>query len=138
MEKVDHGLSDEQLEALRARVHRLSDMVQGHEGTLREHKVLLEHQERAHSSLAARAATQEQLGHARGAMTTELAAAVAQLTLQIGTVKDDLAPIKRGVYWAVTLILGALILAMMTLLLNGAPPRGIGINPATGNPRVTP
>ncbi len=52
------------------------------------------------------------------ASSTELAAAVSLLTLKLEHVHDDLAVIKKAIYWSVGLIIASVGVAVMALVLR--------------------
>ncbi len=47
-----------------------------------------------------------------------LDAAVKTIELRIDNLKDDLAPIKRAIYWVAALIIGAVILGLVSGLIK--------------------
>lgn len=117
------NFDDSDVAHLRSRVHKLADIVQNHEGTLREHQVRLDMNAKQIEVVRQSSATVEQLTHTGELMKQTIRNTEDTLKLRIDNVVDELKPIKSGVYWAVTLIIGAVLLAIMTMLLNGAPPK---------------
>ena len=123
-------VDDVQFEKLTQRVHKMSDMVQAHEGTIREHGVLINFLNNQLETVRQTTATREALDNAIGRVTTMQESNRAQLTaslessektlsLKLNHLHDDMVPIKRGIYWVVGLILAALIGAGMTFILRG-------------------
>lgn len=114
---------DDGIDSLRARVHRMSDLVHAHDGMLREHSVLLSMNGKQIEVVRTSCATVEQLNHASATMKTAVENSERLLTEKLTTLSNDLGPIKRGVYWAIAIILGAVLMALMALVLNGPPPK---------------
>jgi hypothetical protein len=110
---------------IRARIHNLSDVVQKHEIRLAEDKVLIEAVTSRVDGIIRTMATGEQL---RAAETniglqltnnkTQLEGQLTDLRTQMTNVKEDLAPIRSGINWVATLIIGAVILAILALVLR--------------------
>ena len=106
----DYG--DVNLEGLRSRMHRLAVEQQSLALKVGEHGVLITVLNQNYATLRVDTATKEHV---------ELA--VSRVASQVKALSDDLAPIKRGVYWLIALIIGAVIMAILTVVLNGPPPR---------------
>lgn len=100
-------VNPEEFSRLEARVHRLADDVQSHRAQLGEHKLLLKILKESVDGLRVSMATSEQLD-----------ALENTLHLKLDNLTAAVDPIKRGVYWIVTLVLGAVVLAGMALLLR--------------------
>lgn len=111
------------IESYRRRVHRLADTVQIHEGKLGEHGVLIGVLTQQVEALRRTTASREQLDHAVAVVRGQLDTYHAENKLKFDNMRDQLEPIRRGVFWAVGLIIGAVLFAIMTLVLNGPPPR---------------
>ncbi len=109
---------DEEILKVRERLHKLSDQVQVHEGKILGHDIKIEFAAQQVQALIAQTATREQLDTATLSLGEKLAASVALMTLQIQTIADDIAPLRKGIYWIVTLVLGAVVLAVLTLVLR--------------------
>ncbi len=107
------------LEIIRARIHKLNDMVQTHEGRFVEHKTLILGLQSQVDSIRKLTATREQVEAIAVLHKTQLDGAVTTLSQSINNLKDQLEPIRRGMYWGVTLVLGAFILALVNLLIHG-------------------
>jgi hypothetical protein len=93
---------------LKARVRNLNDTVQEHRIKVAEHGVLIENLSERVNVLQSTTVTREGLANA-----------VSSIHASIQQVKNDLAPIQRGIYWVVTLVFGALILAVLSLIFRG-------------------
>jgi len=109
-------------EAVRARLHRLNDTVQGHEGTIREHAVRIEMHAKQLDTLHATTATREQLTSAVSAVTAQIDSKHDLLSTKLENFtqafREDLAPLKRAVYWVIALIMTGVGLAAMNLILK--------------------
>lgn len=100
------------LKSVRARVHNLNDQVQKLVGENIELRTRMEGLRETLNSFMIRAATRDQLDALGTVMQNQLQA-----------VKNDLAPIQRGIWWVVTLILGAVILAVLALVFTRPVPK---------------
>lgn len=111
---------DEQFDfkSIRARLHNQNDTIQRHEGQLIDHSVRIDVAEKQIVALTTKAATREQLDAAVLALGEKVAAAVTLMTLQIKTIADDIAPIKKGIYWGVGIIVTAFLGAVLSLVLR--------------------
>jgi chromosome segregation ATPase len=101
---------------VRERIHKLADVVQSHETRLAQHDVLIQ----THTSAleTVRQSTREQVDGAVKMIELTIESAVNQTKMQLQSLQDDIAPIKRGIYWIVTLILGSVVLAVLALVLK--------------------
>jgi hypothetical protein len=115
------------IEIMRARLHKMNDMLQGHEGKMTEHTILIDANRRQIDgnrrqieNMLRSTASREQVDSMATLHKTQLEGAVQSLTQLINNLKDQLDPIRRGVYWGVSLVLGALIIAVINLLLHGS------------------
>jgi ABC-type phosphate transport system auxiliary subunit len=115
--------SDAAIEAYRRRVHRLADTVQTHEGKIGEHGVLIGVLTSQVEALRRTTASREQLDHAVAVVRAQMDTIHSENKLRLDNMRDQLEPIRRGVFWAVGLIIGAVLFAIMTLVLNGPPPK---------------
>lgn len=122
-------IPEEEILKVRDRLHRMNDVVQVHELTLHEHGIKIDQLEKQVSSLFTQAATREQLDAAVLSLGEKVAAAVTLMSLQIKTIAenmgnqvkqitDTLDPIRKGIYWVITLVFGAVILAGLSFLLR--------------------
>ncbi len=109
---------DDGVDALRTRVHKLADVVHGHEGTLREHVVRLSVVQERVDRLDAHVATRDQVNQVALAMTAQIQAFHTQNTLRLDHVVATLDPLRKAVYWAASLIVGAVGLALLGLALK--------------------
>ena len=113
------------VDVTRRRLHKVSDMIQVHEGRLGEHGVLISVLSSQVEALRQTTASREQLDHAVASVKGQLVAFHGENTLKLenfdtklSQVRDDLTPIKNGIYWAVGLILTTVILALLALVLK--------------------
>lgn len=103
---------EDELGRIRDRLHKLTDVIQVHEGQLAAHAVAVRELEKDVQDLQTRTATREQLDHAHRSVTQ-----------QLDHLKEDLAPMKRGIQWAVALIVGGFIAALISIVMrSGANP----------------
>lgn len=125
---------------LRRRVYRISDTVQAHEIKLGEHGVLIGVLTHQVDALRQTTASREQLDHAvvtlgatmdsieettktkmeaiEHSTAANIKAIAETLTLKLDHMHGDMAPLKSGIYWAVALILGAVLLSLVGLVLK--------------------
>jgi hypothetical protein len=68
--------------------------------------------------LSGQTATREQLDTAVLSLGAKLQSSLEMMTFQIKTIADDLAPIRKGVYWVITVVLGSVLLAGLAFLLK--------------------
>lgn len=110
------GEINDEILKVRDRIHKLADTVQIHETKIAQHDVLIH----AHTSAleSVRMSTREHVDSAVKMIELTIESAVNQTTLKLQALQDDLAPIKRGVYWVVTLIIGSVIAAVLALVLK--------------------
>ncbi len=129
-ERVGCPLESREIEAVRARVHKMADVMQTHEIRLAEQAVIAKVQGETLEALRQSTATREQLelvsvttkqhvDVAIAGVSNDLKRLETSVGAQVQSVKDDLAPIKRGVYWAVGLVMSAVGLALLGLVLRG-------------------
>lgn len=117
--KIGCPMESRELDRLRSRVHNLSDTVHHHALKLGSHDLMLDVLDKHFETLRGSTATREQLELVSQTTKQHVDNAVAGVAAQVQSVKEDLAPIKRGIYWAVALILGAVILALVGTVLRG-------------------
>jgi len=116
---------DEKMEAVRSRIHNLNDVVVKQGGDISEHAIHIRTLKERVDKLTADVATGEQLEAVKEHLLLQLSVAkmqlegsVAQINLKLMAVSEKLDPIQRGIWWVVTLILGAVILAVLGLVLG--------------------
>lgn len=97
---------EELVKSSRARVHNLNDEMQKVAGKYVELSVLV-------SVLKEQIMTLQQNTVTRD----HLQSSIENITQKIGHVQADLEPIKRGIYWVILLVLGAVITAVLGLVL---------------------
>lgn len=110
--------TDEECDALRSRLYKLNDRVEQHTITLAEHHVMIGDASHQLDVVRSQMSTREQLDGAVAAVKVQLENSVALMTLNVQAVRNDLAPIKRGINWAVMLILGAVLTALIALVVK--------------------
>lgn len=96
-----------ELTRVRERQHRMADIVTGHGGTLIEHALLIKQLQDAVENMRSQMATSEQLE-----------AAVTLLTEKLQNIGTQTAEVKRGINWAVGLILAAVLIALLSLVVR--------------------
>jgi hypothetical protein len=109
----------EEINKVRDRMHKLADTVQHHESKLAQHDIVLANLAQTVESVRGQMSTREQLESAVVLFTLRLDKAVSEMTLKLLEVHTDLDPIKRGIHWAVGLILTTVILAILALVIKG-------------------
>jgi len=115
-----------ELEALRARIHKLADQVQAHEVKMGEHGVLItvlnENYQRAATKdnlEAAMAGTKQHIESSIASTKQHIEASVAGVSAEVRSLEDKLTPIQRGIYWVIGTVLAAVILALLGLIFKG-------------------
>ncbi len=108
----------DELNKVRDRIHKLAGTVQGHEIKIAQHEVLMNTLSHTVESVRAQMSTREQLEAAVVLFGLRLDKAVSEMSLKLTDVHTDLDPIKRGIYWAVGLILATVILAIVALVIK--------------------
>lgn len=98
---------DEEFQRMRERMHKITDTLQEHRLKIGEHDLRLDAAGAEILNLQDTMATSEQLESAR-----------AMLTVKLDHLADTIEPITRGIYWAVALILGGVLLALLGLVLR--------------------
>lgn len=99
------------LRGLYARVYKMADTLQAHEVKLGEHGVLITVLNTQYAALRSETATKDNVN-----------AAVSLVKNDIQGLRDDLAPIKRGIGWVIALVLGAVATAILGLVIRGRLP----------------
>lgn len=97
-------------EITRIRLHKLADAVQVHAATLAEHSLLIRLLTENVNSFKSTSATSEELG-----------SAVELLNVKLDNLAAQFAPIQRAMYWAVAIICGSVLAAMLALVLRATP-----------------
>lgn len=106
-----------EVDKLRSRLHRLADRMQSHESRIIIVEYVNKRLEERMDVIGKTMATGEQLAGAVEKIELKLTNARNQLEDAVCALKDDLAPIKKGIYWVITIVLGAVILAGLGLVL---------------------
>jgi len=100
-------VSREDVEYLRARVHKLADVTQANASSIAELKLTTANLAGQLAGLASSSATSQQLEYA-----------VELLTVKLGHLHEDLSLIKRAIYWASGIVIGGIILAVLALVVR--------------------
>lgn len=109
---------EERRKAIESRVYNLNDTQLVHATCIAEHRVQIAKLESDVLQIRSTMATGEQLNHGMERLSEALKAAVTEMSLKLQLVHNDLDPIKRGIGWIVTLVLGAVVLALLALILG--------------------
>ena len=143
MGESDHS---EPVEMLRQRLHRINDMVQSHEGKLGEHAVLIGVLSTQVEALRQTTASREQVAHASAMLAQQMSsietstkskmdqieASAAQLITSteetlttkidymIGKLDTKFDPILKAVYWAIGIVMTAVVVAVIGLVIRGS------------------
>lgn len=97
----------EEVERIRERLHKFADMVTSHEAKIGAHEVLLKALTDGYSTLGSRMASREQLeGH------------MNLINAELGHIREDIAPMKKAINWAAAIVIGAVILALLGLVMG--------------------
>lgn len=104
-------MTDDEIQNVRARVHRLADTVQAHEVMIGKHSVLIETNAHGIDKVREEMSTRDQL-----------TSAVDKFALQLEIVHADLDPIRRGIFWVIGLVLASVITGLLALVLRHGPP----------------
>lgn len=107
-----------EVEKLRERVFKLADDLRMHDVQIGEHGVLIRVLTTQLEALRMTGASREQVEQLETRLGQQIASNLVTVTLKVQHVHDDLAPIQRGIYWAVTLIIGVVILALLALVVK--------------------
>lgn len=116
------GLQDQLERGIRPRIHNLNDELQQQRMKIQEHSILLGVMQTDIAMIRKDSATREQLEMGLLRVGQEIKDSRAQTDLKLDALKETLDPIKRGIYWVVTLIVGAVILALIGLAMKGGKP----------------
>lgn len=111
---------DEQDEerATQARIYKLADKVQEHEGLLIEHKTILPMLTRQLDSLQAASATREGLTAAVTVLQLKMDSSAKEYTLKLDSIENALSLIQRGINWTIGIILTSVLVAVLALVLK--------------------
>jgi hypothetical protein len=116
---MDAAMADERdLGAIRGHLNRVADKVDAHEGTLREHAVLMTVNAHSIEAMRATVATQDQLEGAVAGVTGKLETFHLENRLTNKNMESKLDAIQSGITWVVRLVIGAVILAVIGYLLQ--------------------
>lgn len=97
----------------------MQEQLHAHAGTLSDHAMRLvrvETQMDALQRVIPTLATQDQVDAAERRVTARVDSCTDLLDAKMTHVVDTVAPLRKGIYWVVTLILGAVILGVLALL----------------------
>lgn len=110
-----------EIDKLRSRIHNMSDRLQSHESRLAVSEFIAENLTKRVDAFARTMATGEQLTNAVTQIELKLTNTKEKLESAVASLKDDLGPIKNGIYWIVTLIIGAVVLAIIATVIKKGP-----------------
>lgn len=116
------NVKDQLERGIRPRIHNLSDDLQTQRMQVREHEILIRMMQTDIAMIRTSSATREQLDAGLKAVGQEIKDGRAQTDLKLDAIKETLDPLKRGIYWVVTVIVGAVILAVIGLAMKGGRP----------------
>ena len=97
----------QEIRYVRARIHKLFDDSQVMAGLMTECRLKIAGLESDVTNLRNETATRQQL-----------TSAIELLSVKIQGLSDDLEPVKKGITWAVSLTMGAVMLALLSLVLH--------------------
>lgn len=112
-----NAADDERIDQLRARVHKLADTVQGHDGQLIQINTVVPLMSKQFEALRADAATRESVSSLFNALQAKIDANSERYELKLLQIQSKLDPIQKGVYAVVWLVFSAIILAILGLVL---------------------
>lgn len=92
---------------VRDRVHKLADTVQAQTLTLAEHALMLRTLEKDQAAMLRTMATSEQLANR-----------AALIDAKLDSIREMVEPIRRGINWAIGLVLTAVIVAVLSLIIK--------------------
>lgn len=107
-----------EVDRLRARLHKLADMLQVHEVRLGEHTIMLTVMREAMESLRQTSVTRAAFEAAINGMATKLDLFHTEHSLKLDHIREEIAPIRSGIRWAVGLVLTAVIVALLGLIIK--------------------
>lgn len=107
MESIDH---DDDLQKIRVRLHHISDTVHGHGMRLELHSLELVNIKKTIEGLEETMAT-----------STQLESLSELMQVKLDHVSDELSAIRKVLLWAAGLILSAVVMAVVSLVVKGAP-----------------
>jgi len=116
------SLASQLEQGIRPRIHNLNDELQLHRLSIKEHDIVLGMLKTDIALMRATAATREQLETGLKSVGEKIENVHTQTDLKLDAIKETLDPLKRGIYWVVTVIVGAVILAVIGLALRGGKP----------------
>lgn len=116
---------DDEQERQKNRIHKLADTVQQHEGGLREQGAMIRMLQQQIESVAGASVSRDLLNATIGTTLTKVEMLHNENKLKfehfetkLDHLAENLAPIRRAIYWAASLIIGAVILALVALVVN--------------------
>lgn len=110
--------TEKELERQAQRIHKLADTVQSHEGKLIEHTALISQMQGQLTTIISTMASRELLNATAGQMLSKIEQFHSEANLRLNSFEDQLSPIKKGIYWAIGLILAAVVTAILNLVLK--------------------
>lgn len=110
--------TEKELERQAQRIHKLADTVQSHEGKLIEHTALISQMQGQLTTIISTMASRELLNATAGQMLSKIEQFHSEANLRLNSFEDQLSPIRKGIYWAIGLILAAVVTAILNLVLK--------------------
>ncbi len=104
-----------EFQKLKERVHNINDWKQEH----MQDMAVLAHRVNELEAGRHDYATKEHLTSSIDAIKEQLKSVAVTVSSEIGHLKDDIRPLKNAIYWAATVVIGAVILAGLALILKG-------------------
>lgn len=119
---------DEQ-DRIRQRAHKLADVVQGIEVRVGEQQVVLDMMQRSIETMQSTFVNRDLLNATVGVtlakietLHSENAQKFEHVDTKLDHLHSDLMPIRRAIYWAASLVVGAVILALMAMVIQQVQP----------------
>lgn len=110
--------TEKELERQAQRIHKLADTVQMHEGKLIEHTALISQMQGQLTTIISTMASRELLNATAGQMLSKIEQFHSEANIRLNSFEDQLNPIKKGIYWTIGLIVGAIITAILNLVIK--------------------
>jgi hypothetical protein len=112
----------------RQRLHKLADTVQANQITLGEQAALIRMLQQQIDTMAGTFVNRDLLNATIGTtlgkvemLHSENKLKFEHFETKLDHLHSDLAPIRRAIYWAASLIVGAVIMALLALVIQGVP-----------------
>lgn len=119
MEEMSESL-DHEIERQRQRVHKLADTVQAHDGKLIELNTLVKSLGEQLDIIKATMVNKDLLNVTVGTIINKVDLKFENVDDKLQGIKEDLEPIKKGIYWTIGLVLAGVIGGVLRLLIKGS------------------